>query len=167
MNDTTNRTFDIQFNLESGNSMAYLFLTAHFLLDLAFKSITRDDYSPLFNFLVTKDIKIENYDGVCILSRASLTAQADISSIVIAETDKEGKEERKAKRGTNTEVRLKVARAMAAEEVRFKSLLDAKFLQIESDESDVDFGNKDEESEDGSEDDEVDSEEIDSASGLQ
>lgn len=41
-----------------------------------------------------------------------------MSSIITEEKEKaEGKEERKAKRGTNTEVRLKVARAMQAEQV--------------------------------------------------
>eukprot|EP01127_Copromyxa_protea_P022844 TRINITY_DN839_c0_g3_i1.p1 TRINITY_DN839_c0_g3~~TRINITY_DN839_c0_g3_i1.p1 ORF type:complete len:584 (-),score=149.66 TRINITY_DN839_c0_g3_i1:68-1708(-) len=128
MNDTTNRTFDIQFDLDNGTV-------------LPFKSISRDDYSPLFNFLIEKGIKIKDYDGL-----------SSMSSIVAEEKGK-GSEERKAKRGTNTEVRLKVARAMQTEE-------------IESDESDVDFGDeKDEDDDDdGSEDSDVDSDEIDSAS---
>eukprot|EP01127_Copromyxa_protea_P022843 TRINITY_DN839_c0_g2_i1.p1 TRINITY_DN839_c0_g2~~TRINITY_DN839_c0_g2_i1.p1 ORF type:complete len:583 (-),score=149.51 TRINITY_DN839_c0_g2_i1:38-1681(-) len=125
MNDTTNRTFDIQFDLDSGQV-------------LPFKSISRDDYSPLFNFLIEKGIKIKDYDGL-----------SSMSSIVAEEKGK--KEERKAKRGTNTEVRLKVARAMQAEE-------------IESDESDVDFGDEKDEDESGSDDSDVDSSEIDSAS---
>jgi len=110
-----------------------------------FKSFQRDEYSPLFNFFTKKRITILNFQDM----PAGVPVD-DVESSV-SESEGEGEKNKRPSRAVGKDVRLRVRQAMRQE-------------QIDSDESDQDFGFNAQNPEE--EDVAIDSTEIDSASDL-
>jgi len=134
--DSTNRTFDFGINLNNGNVVM-------------FKSILREEYSGLFQFITSKQLTILNFKDL----RPS------------SESDDISKGKKRSLRGSVAATRTRVRRAMQQEEIL-------------EDESDEDFGDGDGDLRGSTtkpsptnlaEDDDVelDSAEIDSASDLE
>jgi len=132
--DSTNRTFDFGINLNNGNVVM-------------FKSILREEYSALFQFITSKQLTILNFKDL----RPS------------SESEDVPKGYKRSQRGSVVDTRSRVRRAMQQEEIL-------------EDESDEDFGDGDGDLRtsinpspiDAAEDDvELDSAEIDSASDLE
>jgi structure-specific recognition protein 1 len=111
---------------------------------LQFKSLQRDEYSGLFNFFTKKKIVIRNFQDVPAGIPDDLPSDEDV------EDEKDTK--KRSSRRSVTDVRLRVRRAMQTE-------------QIDSDESDKDFGFDDQNPEE--DDVQIDSAEIDSTSEIE
>eukprot|EP01125_Pyxidicula_operculata_P006203 TRINITY_DN215_c0_g1_i1.p1 TRINITY_DN215_c0_g1~~TRINITY_DN215_c0_g1_i1.p1 ORF type:complete len:595 (-),score=137.91 TRINITY_DN215_c0_g1_i1:23-1807(-) len=100
-NDSSNRTFDLSINLKNGTVQT-------------FKSLHREEYSPLFNFITNKKITILNFQDVHGAARE-----------ISLELENESKQ--RASRNSKKDVRLRVRQAMQQD-------------KVESDEDDDDFG---------------------------
>eukprot|EP01126_Amoeba_proteus_P058832 TRINITY_DN7641_c0_g1_i1.p1 TRINITY_DN7641_c0_g1~~TRINITY_DN7641_c0_g1_i1.p1 ORF type:complete len:573 (-),score=136.58 TRINITY_DN7641_c0_g1_i1:221-1939(-) len=118
--DNTNRTFDIQMNLDNGTN-------------LAFKSIPRGEYEPLATFMQAKDIKITNFEGNV--------------GISLSEDEEIQRKEGRVKRQSAPD-RSRLARALQAEKIDESEESDHDFGGELSSDDEVSSGEIDSASED-------------------